>query len=348
MTPSDESQFTERHYIDSLSVQDSIVPDSVLMTSTSFKNLEKLEWDLLADPSIQRYKLVNSDWVQADTMLYFSDTFDVSAYWSVVDTPFIDEGLLFVDSSEWFDTNYVFLADDQIRFISNFEFEKKQLSADSLVFRINTDCNDNGEWDAGENPLVDYNEDGEYEALYEYEDNNNNGEYDAGDNLIEDYNNDGKYQVLYEYTDQNNNGVYDEGTDIIIADYNADGIYGVVYEFEDRGNGLWDPAEVWYDINVDDQYDLNEPYEDRNCNEKWDGSESFTDANANNTYDDGEEFVDTGNRLYDATEGFTLKDIDGDGVGDMAVGLKNSDVTGTDRGGVLLVYLNSNGSAKEC
>ena len=108
MTPSDESQFTERHYIDSLSVQDSIVPDSVLMTSTSFKNLEKLEWDLLADPSLQRYKLVNSDWVQADTMLYFSDTFDVSAYWSVVDTPFIDEGLLFVDSSEWFDTNYIF------------------------------------------------------------------------------------------------------------------------------------------------------------------------------------------------------------------------------------------------
>ena len=41
-----------------------------------------------------------------------------------------------------------------------------------------------------------------------------------------------------------------------------------------------------------------------------------------------------------------LGDINGDGVGDMAVGLKNSDVTGTDRGGVLLVYLNSNGSAK--
>ena len=39
--------------------------------------------------------------------------------------------------------------------ISNFEFDKQQLSADSLVFRINTDCNDNGEWDAGETPLVD-------------------------------------------------------------------------------------------------------------------------------------------------------------------------------------------------
>ena len=150
MTPSDKNEFTRRYSIDSLSVKDSIVSDSLLMVSTSFKNLEKLEWDLLADPSLQRYKLVNSDWIQADTTLYYSDTFDVSAYRAVVDTPFIDQGLLFVDSSEWLDTNYVFLNDNQIRFVSNFEFEKQELSADSLVFRINTDCNDNGTWDEGE------------------------------------------------------------------------------------------------------------------------------------------------------------------------------------------------------
>ena len=241
MTPSDESVFTERHYIDTLSVQDSIVPDSVLMTSTSFKNLEKLEWDLLADPSLQRYKLVNSDWIQADTMLYYSDTFDVSAYWAVVDTPFIDEGLLFVDSSEWFDTNYVFLNDDQIRFISNFEFEKQQLSADSLVFRINTDCNDNGTWDVGETTLTDYNDDGVYEALYEYNDNNNNGEYDEGDNLIEDY--------------------------------DGNGVISIAYEFEDTGNGIWDPAEPYFDINGDQSFNISEPYQDRNCNEIWDDAE---------------------------------------------------------------------------
>ena len=288
MTPSDESQFTERHYIDSLSVQDSIVPDSVLMTSTSFKNLEKLEWDLLADPSLQRYKLVNSDWVQADTMLYFSDTFDVSAYWSVVDTPFIDEGLLFVDSSEWFDTNYVFLADDQIRFISNFEFEKKQLSADSLVFRINTDCNDNGEWDAGENPLMDYNGDGEYEALYEYEDNNNNGEYDAGDNLIEDYNN--------------------------------DGVISIAFEFEDRGNGIWDPEEPYFDINGNEVFNNSEPYQDRNCNEIWDDAEprvnNESDCASIGTFTEDADggFCDRGNKFYDLDEEYISKDSDGDGT----------------------------------
>ncbi len=288
MTPSDESQFTERHYIDSLSVQDSIVPDSVLMTSTSFKNLEKLEWDLLADPSLQRYKLVNSDWVQADTMLYFSDTFDVSAYWSVVDTPFIDEGLLFVDSSEWFDTNYVFLADDQIRFISNFQFEKQQLSADSLVFRINTDCNDNGEWDAGEDTLMDYNGDGEYEALYEYEDNNNNGEYDAGDNLIEDYNN--------------------------------DGVYSIAYEFEDRGNGIWDPEEPYFDINGNEVFDNSEPYQDRNCNEIWDDAEprvnNESDCAGLGTFIEDEVggFCDRGNKIFDLDEEYISKDTDGDGT----------------------------------
>ena len=288
MTPSDESQFTQRHYIDSLSVQDSIVPDSVLMTSTSFKNLEKLEWDLLADPSLQRYKLVNSDWVQADTMLYYSDTFDVSAYWSVVDTPFIDEGLLFVDSSEWFDTNYVFLADNQIRFITNFEFTKQQLSADSLVFRINTDCNDNGEWDAGEEALVDYNEDGVYEALYEYADNNNNGEYDAGDDIIQDY----------------------DGNDTI----------SIAYEFDDSGNGIWDPAEPYFDINGNEEFNNSEPYQDRNCNEIWDAAElrvnNESDCEGIGDYiEDGEGgFCDRGNKIFDLDEEFISKDSDGDGT----------------------------------
>ena len=41
-----------------------------------------------------------------------------------------------------------------------------------------------------------------------------------------------------------------------------------------------------------------------------------------------------------------LGDIDGDGIGDMAVGMKDSDATGTDRGSILLVYLNEDGSVK--
>ena len=281
MTESDEAEFTQRNYIDTLSVADSVVYDSVLMTSTPFKNLERLEWNLEAEPSLQRYKLVNSDWVVSDTMLYYNDTFDVSAYWAIVDTPFIDNGLLFVDSSEWNDTDYVFISDDPIRFLNTFEFIKQQLSDDSLVFRINTDCNDNGRWDASETEGQDYNGDGVYEVLYEYSDNNNNGEYDAGDDVIQDF----------------------DGNDTI----------SVAYEFLDRGNGFWDPHEPYYDIDSSGTYDLNEPYQDRNCNNKWDDAELYEDLDASGDYTEGDSFVDRGNNVFDEEEEYSLKDNNSDG-----------------------------------
>ena len=280
---SDSAIYTRRYYIDSLSVENQIVNDSILISSSQFKNLESLEWDFEAEPSQQRYRLRNSEWVQSDTMIYYADTFDVSAYRAVVDTPYIDAGILFVDSSEWKDTNYVFMSSDQVRFIAGFQFIRQQLNSDSLVFRENTDCNDNGEWDVAED-------------------------------IIQDYNSDGKYEILYEYDDQNNNGTYDNGTDTPISDYNGDGAYGVVYEFDDSGNGVWDVAEIWYDIDGDSIYDLNEPYQDRNCNQKWDDEETYTDANLNGIYDSGEEYVDRGNGIFDNSESFTLQDIDGDGV----------------------------------
>ena len=98
---------------------------TLLKTILEEKNLESLEWNLEAEPSLQRYKLVNSDWVLEDTMLYFNDTFNINYYRAIVDTPFIDEGILFVDSSVWTDTNYTFYADEQIRFLNTFEFERK-------------------------------------------------------------------------------------------------------------------------------------------------------------------------------------------------------------------------------
>ena len=287
MTPEDEAEFTERHYIDSLSVQDSIVFDSVLINSSKFKNLEALEWNLEAEPSLQRYKLVNSDWISADTLLYYSDTFNINAYWAVVDTPFIDEGLMFVDSSEWNDTNYVFLADERIRFLTTFEFTKKQLSSDSLVFRNNTDCNDNGQWDGAETHIEDYN----------------------GDSL---------YTLLYEYDDQNNNGVYDAG-DAIIQDYDGDGTISIAYEFEDTGNNIWDPEEPYYDADDNGEYDLSDPYQDRNCNEKWDGAEDYVDADGSGTYTEGEEFTDIGNSIFDGIEEFTLDYVDGDTLKELYV-----------------------------
>ena len=214
-------------------------------------------------------------------MLYFNDTFNINYYRAIVDTPFIDEGILFVDSSVWTDTNYTFYADEQIRFLNTFEFERKQLSNDSLVFRINTDCNDNGH-------------------------------YDGPEQTMQDYNGNGVFEVLYEYSDNNNNGVYDEDSDDIIQDYNGDNIISVAYEFEDLGNMIWDPAEPYYDVNDNGQFDLSEPYQDRNCNEKWDDEEDYTDIDGDGLFSDGDSFTDRGNQLFDSAEEYILKDVDND------------------------------------
>ena len=97
----DSTHFLTRYTIDTLVIGSDtvtseigkIVPDSILLSSSQFMNLESIEWDLDAEPSLQRYRLRNSDWVQADTMLYYADTFDVVAYWAVLDTPLIQEGI---------------------------------------------------------------------------------------------------------------------------------------------------------------------------------------------------------------------------------------------------------------
>ena len=68
----DSSQFVVRHPIDMLVVGEDtitsdigrVVQDSLQLFSSQFKNLESIEWDLDAEPSLQRYRLRNSAWVQ--------------------------------------------------------------------------------------------------------------------------------------------------------------------------------------------------------------------------------------------------------------------------------------------
>ena len=125
---------------------------------------------------------------------------------------------------------------------------------DSLIFRINTDCNDNNSWDQAETGVDDFNGDGDMKDIL----------FESNDNF----------------------------------DYNGDGVLqDIVYEFVDRGNGIIDPAEIYYDINENGSFDLNEPCEDRNCNGKWDDAE----------------IVDSGNGRFDDVEEYTFKDADGDG-----------------------------------
>jgi len=235
----DSSQFVARHPIDTLVVgQDTItsdigrvVQDSLQLFSSQFKNLESIEWDLDAEPSLQRYRLRNSAWVQKDTMIYYADTFDVKAYWAVLDTPLIDDGFMFVDTSEWNDTSYAFIKDDLMTFTNNFEFIRTQMHSDSLIFRINTDCNDNNQWDQQEEGVSDYNGDGDMkDVLFE---SNDNFDYD-GDGTIED--------VVYEFIDRGN-GILDPAE--TYHDINGSGSFDLNEPYEDRNcNDRWDAAEA--------------------------------------------------------------------------------------------------------
>ena len=88
------------------------------------------------------------------------------------------------------------------------------MHVDSLIFRINTDCNDNNQWDQAELGVADYNNDGDMKDIF-FE-NNDNFDYNGDGNLDD---------IIYEFIDRGNdildpaetyydvneNGVYDIG-----------------------------------------------------------------------------------------------------------------------------------------
>lgn len=252
----DSGQFLIRNPIDTLVIASDtitsdigkIVQDSISLVSSQFKNLESIDWDLEAEPSLQRYRLRNSGWVQADTLIYYADTFDVKSYWAVVDTPLIDNGFMFVDTSEWQDTSYSFIKDDLTVFTNHFEFTRTQMHADSLIFRINTDCNDNNQWDQAELGVADYNNDGDMKDIF-FE-NNDNFDYNGDGNLDD---------VIYEFIDRGNDILDPAET---YYDVNENGVYDIGEPYEDRNcNNGWDTAEIADKGNG--QYDDIEEYTSR-------------------------------------------------------------------------------------
>tara|TARA_B100000315_G_C14588089_1_gene594239 strand:+ start:1626 stop:3719 length:2094 start_codon:yes stop_codon:yes gene_type:complete len=228
-------EYTERIFIDSLYQSDFVSEDSVELVRDSYKNITRLVWD--TEPSIdeQKYDDRKTEIPSSSVSFTYLDTMDLLSYAAVVDTPLIDDGFMFVDSSEWVDTTYFYYSENSILFSYLFEDTRTRFNSDSLMFRKNSDCNDNGSWD---------------------------------DNTT-----------------------------------------------SSNGNGIWDPAEVFYDINPNGAYDPNEPFEDRNCNDEWDDAEELTlDVNENGWYEDGDEFIDRDYPLFTEVEEFT--DLNEDGISD--------------------------------
>ena len=236
---SDDAVATERQLIDSLTIMGQVLEDSITIFSESFRNLVRLEWDTEPQPELQRYRPVNSDEVQETQTVLYQDTMDVITYAAIVDTPLISEGIMFVDSAEWTDTTYYYSGEIPLSFSHTFTFDDRtQLAEDSLMFRINTDCNDNSVWDPAEGSedlgngiwdpaevFLDLDSDDEYDLSEPFEDRNCNQTWDDAE----------------EYTDSNEDGSYDEGE-----------------PFTDVGNGQLDEEESFRDANGDSLWNEGE------------------------------------------------------------------------------------------
>ena len=239
-----------------------VVEDSVALFSIQFKNVDRLEWEFDAVPDLQRYKPVNSDWMfQSDTIKFF-DTLDVVSYTSVVkELP--DEGFVFVDRSEWEKSENEY-SQGVVPISKEFYFPSwRRISGDSLIFRLNTDCNDNGVYDSlGEIEVGSQSECLSGETFIVTNEDEGTGFCDRGNAIWDpaevyvDRNDNGVYDLIEPFEDRNCNGYWDDREELV--DGNDNGVWDDGEEFTDRGNRLLDLPELFTDddgmIESDDLY----------------------------------------------------------------------------------------------
>ena len=265
-------------------VEDIPQVDSLIIYSHQFSSILKLEWDVEDNrykPVLEEYEYVNgsseytSQWLQDLDTIYVDDSvykYDSLIYMTPLDTILTSPvGQFYFDQSEYIKRDSIYTVSD-IELSKTFNFTRNILASDSVMYRVNTDCNLNGVWSTAENKLINYNSDA-----------------DSTD-------------VVYEFNDINSNGILDDGENTIF-DYNTDGdLEDILFEFEDLGNSTIDGAEVFWDSNSDGIRDPFEPFEDLNCNGEWDAAEGedlgngiwdsaeyFEDDNSNGLWDSGEE-----------------------------------------------------------
>ena len=258
--------------------------DSLIIYSHQFSSILKLEWDVEDSrykPVLEEYEYVNgsseytSQWLQASDTIHVDESiykYDSLIYMTALDTILTSvEGQFYFDQSEYVKRDSVYTV-SEIELSKTFNFTRNILASDSIMYRVNTDCNLDGVWSDAEVQLMDYNIDGD---------------------MID---------VVYEFNDINSNGIWDEDENVFL-DYNDDGdTEDILFEFNDVGNTVLNPAEIYWDKNSDSNRDPNEPFEDLNCNGVWDAAESadagnriwdaaeyYEDQNINGLWDSGEE-----------------------------------------------------------
>jgi len=218
-----------------------------------------------------------------------------------------------------------------------FEYTSSILNPDSLMFRINSDCNNDGVWtiaetyeDIGTDGCPDQYEDGNGGCVCDYPDDCTDDDIQTGDDPNIDNWQQGTSQEIY----TENNGQYDCVSPYCNLEISQDSYRGE--PFIDRADNL-PAAEVYWDIPIGDSDEGNgewqgqelEPWADLNCNllyddsvdgtgnGLWDDSESYQDLNGNGNWDNGEPLYrlsDTPNQIivnYDTDGNGSVDDLDG-------------------------------------
>ncbi len=111
------------------------------------------------------------------------------------------------------------------------------------------------------------------------------------------------YDFGEEFTDKGN-GKWDSAE--TFTDLNGDGYWNEAELFrDDNENGLYEEEELFRDDNDNGKWDGDEPYEDLNADDILSMAEEFIDSNEDGVWNSGEEFTDTGNGYWNEGEDFT-------------------------------------------
>tara|TARA_Y100000768_G_scaffold326789_1_gene264232 strand:- start:7587 stop:11330 length:3744 start_codon:yes stop_codon:yes gene_type:complete len=248
---------------------------------------------------------------------------------------FVD-GIYYIDEEEWVTTDSIY-SSSNYTFQHTFTLQKDVVSADSLMWVVSTDCNENNMRDAEAERYVSNIEDcngvneifiSDPEPFDDFGEDGCEDIFESGDGQCQDIPN---YGEEYErYTDMNDDGSYDSG-ELFVDSEPFNGIWDAAEPFTDSGNGQYDLGEDYIDLG-NGLFDEGEDYTDSNGNGLWDTGEPFTDK-GDCEYTPAEEFVDCnpsgsvcqgdsewdsslGNGIWDAGEDFT--DLNGNGLYDFA------------------------------
>jgi len=281
---------------------------------TLYRNWESLTWSegngyYIFNPS-QEYE-ISFEYIDS------TDLYNKSNYWTIINewdaASFSDaqnpSGMFYLDHKQWNDTTITIYETDlegnniveQID--TTFVYDQLILQSDSLMYRMNSDCDNNGSlsdaeaWDDfGVDGCADADETGYWKDENGDIQLPNNKCVDeipcdpsiaANNNCQGDLNQDNWSETLnvLDYTEGNLQ--YDEGE-----------------SFTDLPDGLFAKgflAEPYYDINGNNEWDsaetaeFAEPYLDLNCNDSWDSGEAICADCGNGIWDSSETFIDNDN-----------------------------------------------------